>query len=83
MKRELGRGLSQAYLSQIEERRAASPDPHDEGVAGAILQGLIRAFWWTDPEGYTSGLQSDLRAEDAKIDSCYLEASSNFRPTPS
>jgi transcriptional regulator with XRE-family HTH domain len=68
MKRELGRGLSQAYLSQIE----SGARPHLTHTTRELLARFFKVypgFLVDDPKGYTSGLQSDLRAEDAKIDS--------------
>jgi hypothetical protein len=72
MKRELGRGLSQAYLSQIES--GARPHlTHTKVYPGFLVD---------DPEGYTSGLQSDLRAEDAKIDSWLFGGVDQFSADP-
>ncbi len=68
MKREVGRGLSQAYLSQIE----GGSRPHLTHTTRELLARFFRVypgFLVDDPEGYTPGLQSDLRAVDAKIDS--------------
>jgi transcriptional regulator with XRE-family HTH domain len=68
MKREVGRGLSQAYLSQIE----GGTRPHLTHTTRELLARFFRVypgFLVDDPEGYTPGLQSDLRAVDAKIDS--------------
>jgi len=68
MKREIGRGLSQAYLSQIE----SGARPHLTGKTRELLARFFRVypgFLVDDPEGYTPGLQSDLRAVDAKVDS--------------
>jgi hypothetical protein len=39
-------------------------------------------FLVDDPEGYTSGLQSDLRAEDAKIDSWLFGGVEQFSADP-
>src|SRR3984893_1472697 len=68
MKREVGRGLSQAYLSQIE----GSTRPHLTHTTRELLARFFRVypgFLVDDPEGYTADLQSDLRAVDAKVDS--------------
>src|ERR1700758_363272 len=68
MKRELGRGLSQAYLSQIE----GGTRPHLTQSTRDLLARFFRVypgFLVDDPEGYTAGLQSQLRATDAKVDS--------------
>lgn len=67
MKREVGRGLSQAYLSQIE----GGSRPHLTQATRDLLARFFRVypgFLVDDPEGYSLGLQSDLRATDAKVD---------------
>lgn len=69
MKRETGRSLSQAYLSQIE----SGSRPHLTHTTRELLARFFRiypGFLVNDPEGYTPELQSEeLRAIDAKIDS--------------
>lgn len=68
MKRETGRTLSQAYLSQLE----SGARPHLTHTTRELLARFFRiypGFLVTDPEGYTPELQSELRAIDAKIDS--------------
>jgi transcriptional regulator with XRE-family HTH domain len=67
MKREVGRGLSQAYLSQIE----GGSRPHLTQVTRELLARFFRVypgFLVDDPVGYSLGLQSELRATDAKVD---------------
>ena len=81
MKRELGRGLSQAYLSQIE----SGARPHLTHTTRELLAKFFKVypgFLVDDPEGYTSGLQSDLRAEDAKIDSWLFGGVEQFSADP-
>jgi transcriptional regulator with XRE-family HTH domain len=69
MKRETGRSLSQAYVSQIE----SGSRPHLTHTTRELLARFFRVypgFLVNDPEGYTPELQSEeLRAFDAKIDS--------------
>jgi transcriptional regulator with XRE-family HTH domain len=68
MKREVGRGLSQAYLSQIE----SGARPHLTHTTRDLLARFFRVypgFLVDDPEGYTAALQSELRAMDIKVDS--------------
>ena len=82
MKRELGRGLSQAYLSQIE----SGARPHLTHTTRELLARFFKVypgFLVDDPEGYTSGLQSDLRAEDAKVDSWLFGGVEQFSADPS
>lgn len=81
MKREVGRGLSQAYLSQIE----SGMRPHLTHTTRELLARFFRVypgFLVDDPEGYTPGLQSDLRAVDAKIDSWLFAGAEQFSADP-
>ena len=66
MKREVGRGLSQAYLSQIE----SGARPHLTHTTRQLLARFFRVypgFLVDDPEGYTATLQSELRVEAVRI----------------
>jgi len=68
MRRETGRTLSQAYLSQLE----SGSRPHLTHTTRELLARFFRiypGFLVSDPEGYSPELQSELRAIDAKIDS--------------
>lgn len=81
MKREVGRGLSQAYLSQIE----GGTRPHLTHGSRTLLARFFRVypgFLVDDPEGYTPELQSELRAVDAKIDSWLFAGAEHFAADP-
>ena len=81
MKREIGRGLSQAYLSQIE----SGARPHLTHKTRDLLARFFRVypgFLVDDPEGYTPGLQSELRAIDAKVDSWLFAGAGQFTADP-
>jgi transcriptional regulator with XRE-family HTH domain len=81
MKRETGRGLSQAYLSQIEN----GARPHLTHTTRELLARFFRVypgFLVDDPEGYTPGLQSELRAIDAKVDSWIFAGAEQFTADP-
>ena len=81
MKREVGRGLSQAYLSQIE----SGARPHLTHTTRELLARFFRVypgFLVDDPEGYAATLQSELRAEDAKIDSLLFAGAEQFAADP-
>jgi transcriptional regulator with XRE-family HTH domain len=81
MKKEVGRGLSQAYLSQIE----SGMRPHLTHTTRELLARFFRVypgFLVDDPEGYTKGLQSELRAVDAKIDSWLFAGAEQFSADP-
>jgi transcriptional regulator with XRE-family HTH domain len=81
MKKEVGRGLSQAYLSQIENGMR----PHITHTTRDLLARFFRVypgFLVDDPEGYSKGLQSDLRVVDAKIDSWLYAGAEQFSADP-
>jgi transcriptional regulator with XRE-family HTH domain len=81
MKKEVGRGLSQAYLSQIE----SGMRPHVTQTTRELLAKFFRVypgFLVDDPEGYTKGLQSELRVVDAKIDSWLYAGAEQFSADP-
>ncbi len=81
MKNEIGRGLSQAYLSQIEN----GARPHLTHTTRQLLARFFRVypgFLVDDPEGYTPGLQSELRAIDAKVDSWLFAGAEQFTADP-
>jgi transcriptional regulator with XRE-family HTH domain len=81
MKREVGRGLSQAYLSQIE----SGARPHVTHTTRELLARFFRVypgFLVDDPAGYTATLQSELRVEDAKIDSWLFAGAEQFSADP-
>src|SRR5437016_6836819 len=81
MKNEIGRGLSQAYLSQIEN----GARPHLTHTTRELLARFFRVypgFLVDDPEGYTPGLQSELRAIDAKVDSWLFAGAGQFTADP-
>lgn len=81
MKREIGRGLSQAYLSQIE----SGARPHLTHTTRELLARFFRVypgFLVDDPEGYTPGLQSELRVIDAKVDSWLFAGAEQFTADP-
>src|SRR6266702_7589359 len=75
------RGLSQAYLSQIEN----GARPHLTHTTRELLARFFRVypgFLVDDPEGYTPGLQSELRAIDAKVDSWLFAGAGQFTADP-
>jgi hypothetical protein len=81
MKRELGRGLSQAYLSQIE----SGARPHMTHTSRDLLARFFRVypgFLVDDPPGYSRELQSELRMTDATIDSWLYAGADQFAADP-
>jgi transcriptional regulator with XRE-family HTH domain len=81
MKAELGRGLSQAYLSQIEN----GARPHMTNTSRELLARFFRVFpgfLVDDPAGFSPELQSILRTEDASVDSWLYAGTEQFRSDP-
>jgi transcriptional regulator with XRE-family HTH domain len=77
MKKELGQGLSQAYLSQIE----SGARPHMTNTSRELLARFFKVypgFLVDDPEGYSRELQSELRMADATIDSWLYAGADQF-----
>jgi transcriptional regulator with XRE-family HTH domain len=81
MKREVGKSLSQAYLSQIE----SGARPHLTHTTQELLARFFRVypgFLVNDPLGYSRGLQSELRVVDAKVDSWLYAGVGQFSTDP-
>jgi transcriptional regulator with XRE-family HTH domain len=81
MKREVGKNVSQAYLSQIE----SGARPHLTNTTQQLLAKFFRVypgFLVDDPPGYARDLQSDLRVVDAKVDSWLYAGASQFSGDP-
>jgi transcriptional regulator with XRE-family HTH domain len=81
MKAELGRGLSQAYLSQIEN----GARPHMTSTSRELLAGFFRVFpgfLVDDPAGFSRELQSVLRTEDGTVDAWLYAGSEQFGSDP-
>ena len=81
MKQELGRGLSQAYLSQME----SGARPHMTQATRALLAEFFKVhpgFLVDDPEGYHTELVSDLRTTEGQLDVWLLQGSERFANDP-
>jgi len=81
MKDELGRSLSQAYVSQLE----SGARPHMTNTSRELLARFFRVypgFLVDDPEGFSRELQSPLRAADSTIDSWLYAGADQFRADP-
>jgi len=77
MKKELGRGLSQAYLSQIE----SGARPHMTNTSREMLARFFKVypgFLVDDPPGYSRELQSELRVADTTVDSWLHAGAEHF-----
>jgi transcriptional regulator with XRE-family HTH domain len=81
MKRDLGKGISQSYLSQIE----SGARPH---LTHRTRQSLARffkvhpGFLVDDLEGFQTTLASELRTHELRLDSWLLSAAETFQGDP-
>jgi transcriptional regulator with XRE-family HTH domain len=72
-----GKGISQSYLSQIEN----GARPHMTQSSRALLAKFFKVhpgFLVDDPEGYHTELTSDLRTTEGKLDVWLLQGSERF-----
>jgi len=77
MKKELGRGLSQSYLSQIE----SGARPHLTNASRMLLARFFKVhpgYLVDDPEGYHTELTSDLRATEDRLDLMLINGAEQF-----
>lgn len=80
-KKELGRGLSQSYLSQIE----SGARPHLTNASRMLLARFFKVhpgFLVNDPEGYHTELTSELRATDDRLDLWLISGAEQFSRDP-
>jgi len=77
MRKQLGKTISQSYLSQIENggRRHLT---HTTRTLLARFFGVYPGFLVSDPEGYHTELISDLRVREANLDSWLLAGAERF-----
>jgi len=81
MRKQLGRAISQSYLSQIEN----GARPHLTHTTRTLLARFFRVypgFLVDDPEGYHTELTSELRVHDAKVDTWLLSGADRFQSDP-
>src|ERR1700682_2148952 len=81
VRKELGTGISQSYISQIEggSRR------HMTQASRSLLAKFFKVhpgFLVDDPEGYHTELTSDLRTTEGRLDVWLLHASERFAGDP-
>ena len=77
LKKELGAGISQSYLSQIEK----GTRPHLTNTTRLLLARFFKVhpgYLVDDPEGYHTELVSDLRTTEGKLDVWLLQGSERF-----
>lgn len=78
MKKQLGKAISQSYLSQIEN----GVRPHLTNGTRMLLARFFNVhpgYLVEDPEGYQTGLLSDLAAGEDQLDLWLIEGSERFR----
>jgi len=79
--KELGKSISQSYISQIEGGRR----PHMTQATRNLLAKFFKVhpgFLVDDPEGYHAELTSDLRTTEGQLDVWLLQASERFASDP-
>ena len=77
LKKEMGRGLSQSYLSQIE----SGTRPHLTNSSRMMLARFFKVhpgYLVDDPEGYHTELTSDLRAMQDRLDLWLINGAEEF-----
>ncbi|HTO75764.1 MAG TPA: helix-turn-helix transcriptional regulator [Thermoanaerobaculia bacterium] len=81
MQRELGKSVSQAYLSQIEK----GVRPHLTNTTRMLLARFFRVhpgYLVGDPEGYHEELTSEIRTLEDKLDLWLVHGAERFRRDP-
>jgi transcriptional regulator with XRE-family HTH domain len=81
VKKELGKSISQSYLSQIESGRR----PHLTNTTRLLLARFFKVhpgYLVDDPEGYHTELISDLRAAEDRLDLWIIEGAERFSRDP-
>ena len=81
IRKELGKSISQSYLSQIE----SGARPHMTQSTRTLLARFFKVhpgFLVDDPEGYHTELVSDLRTTEGKLDVWLLQGSERFASDP-
>jgi len=76
--KELGRSISQAYLSQIESGRR----PHLTNTTRMLLARFFKVhpgYLVDDPEGFHTELTSDVRGLEDKLDLWLIDGAERFR----
>jgi transcriptional regulator with XRE-family HTH domain len=81
IKKDLGKSISQSYLSQIE----SGARPHLTNSTRMLLARFFKVhpgYLVDDPEGYHTELISDLGAQESKLDLWLVEGAERFRRDP-
>src|SRR4029078_6445114 len=78
IKKELGKTISQSYLSQIE----GGARPHMTNATRMLLARFFKVhpgYFVDDPEGYSTELVSDLGVLENKLDLWLISGAERFR----
>src|SRR5262252_5913063 len=81
IKKELGKSISQSYLSQIE----SGARPHLTNATRMLLAEFFKVhpgYLVDDPEGFQNELMSDLGAAEDKLDLWLINGAERFRRYP-
>jgi transcriptional regulator with XRE-family HTH domain len=81
VKSELGKDISQSYLSQIESGRR----PHMTHTTRQLLARFFKihpGYLVEDPHGYQAELISDLRATENRLDTWLIDGAARFAHDP-
>src|ERR1700723_594093 len=81
LKKEMGGGLSQSYLSQLE----SGARPHLTNTSRMLLARFFKVhpgYLVDDPEGYSTELISDFGALEDKLDLWLVGGAERFRNDP-
>src|SRR2546423_15446238 len=81
IRRELGQGISQSYLSQIEN----GARPHLTNNTRSLLSRFFKVhpgYLVNDPEGFHTELISDLRTKEVSLDLWLINGAETFRSDP-
>ncbi len=81
IKKEMGKSISQGYLSQIE----SGLRPHISNTTRLMLARFFKVhpgYLVDDPEGYQAGLISELRMTEDRLDLWLITGAENFTRDP-
>lgn len=81
IRKELGQGISQSYLSQIEN----GARPHLTTTTRSLLSRFFKVhpgYLVDDPEGFHTELLSDVTALENKLDLWLIQGAERFRNDP-
>src|ERR1700746_2909086 len=81
VKSELGKSISQSYLSQIERGSRRHMTQSTRTLLAKFFK-VHPGFLVDDPEGYHTDLVSDLRTTEGKLDVWLLQGSERFASDP-